>query len=109
MARTLGDTVAALPKARRVKVRARTAELIDEELSLQALRKAIGRTQVQIARTLDVGQDTVSRIEGRTDLMLSTLGKYVRALGGDLILVAEFPDRAPVRLRTLGDLRGAAH
>jgi DNA-binding XRE family transcriptional regulator len=105
--RTLGEKIAGLPKARRAKVRARTAELIAEELSLQAMRKALGRTQVALARELGVGQDTVSRIENRTDLMLSTLARYVKALGGELEIVARFEDRAPVRLHGLAELRGA--
>lgn len=107
MARTLRDKIAELPKGRRVRVKRRTEELIAEEVSLQALRKAFHKTQVQVARELKVGQDTVSRIEGRADLLLSTLSNYVRALGGDLVLLAEFPDRAPVRLHRIGDLRNS--
>ena len=43
--------------------------------------------------SLGVGQDTISRIEGRSDMLLSTLRRYVEAMGGKLELVAEFPDR----------------
>ncbi len=46
MARTLNDMMTSLPKARRMKVEARAAELIAEEASLQDLRKAFGLTQV---------------------------------------------------------------
>ena len=62
------------------------------------------RTQVEIARKMKVGQDTVSRYEQRTDLMLSTLERYISAMGGTLTLIAEFPDREPVRVRTLAEL-----
>lgn len=42
---------------------------------------------------MDVGQDTISRIERRSDMLFSTLRRYVEAMGGKLELVAEFPDR----------------
>jgi hypothetical protein len=43
--------------------------------------------------SLGVGQDTISRIERRSDMLLSTLHRYAEAMGGKLELVAEFPDR----------------
>lgn len=104
MGSTLDRRIARLPAKRRAKVNARAEELIAEELSLQDLRKAMDRTQVEIARELDVGQDTVSRYEKRTDMLLSTLRSYVRAMGGELDLVARFPDREPVRIKALRDL-----
>lgn len=57
-----------------------------------------------MAELLDIGQDSVSRLEQRSDLLLSTLRSYVAAMGGSLELVASFPDRAPVVLAGLGDL-----
>ena len=45
-----------------------------------------------------ITQDSVSRLEKRSDLLLSALRKTVEAMGGNLLLVAEFPDRAPVVL-----------
>ena len=102
MATTLARKIGALPRARRTKIKARTAELLAEEMSLRALRKALGQTQVKMAAELGVGQDTVSRYEQRTDMLLTTLQGYVRAMGGDLTLMVEFPDRPPVRLVELG-------
>jgi transcriptional regulator with XRE-family HTH domain len=93
-----------LPRARRSKIKRRAAELVGQELSLRDLRKALHHTQVDIAKKMKVGQDAVSRYEQRTDMMLSTLERYVSAMGGTLTLVAEFPDREPVRVRTLGEL-----
>jgi len=104
MAKTLATKMAGLPKSRRAEIEARAAELIAEEMSLCELRKALDKTQVRIAKNLGVGQDTVSRIEQRTDMLLSTLQGFVKAMGGDLVLLAEFPDRLPVRLTTLGAL-----
>jgi hypothetical protein len=49
-----------------------------------------------MAKTLGITQDSVSRLEKRSDLLLSTLRKTVEAIGGNLSLVAEFPARAPV-------------
>ena len=56
-----------------------------------------------MARQLGITQDSVSRLEKRSDLLLSTLRKAVEALGGELSLVAKFPDRAPVVLARIAD------
>ena len=102
MPRTLKEVIAALPDGERVKVEARARELIAEEMSLQDLRKAIGKTQTAIAKRLKVGQDAVSKLETRSDMYISTLRGFVKAMGGELELVARFPDRPPVRLVELG-------
>ena len=102
MARTLADKIQQLPAVRRKKVEARAAELIAEELSLRDLRKAMNRTQMDVAKALKVGQDTVSRYEQRSDMLLSTLQGYVHAMGGELDLVVTFPNRKPVKLKSLG-------
>ncbi len=107
MGPTLKEFIKSLPVEERRMIEARTRELIAEELSLQDLRKAMGRTQVEMARTLGVGQDAVSRIEKRADMLLSTLGAYVKGMGGELKLVAEFPGRPPVRLTGLEPLAAA--
>jgi hypothetical protein len=107
MARTLDEVIAALPKGERDKIEARARELIAEEMSLQQLRKAMHKTQVAVAKQLKVGQETVSKIETRTDLLLSTLRGYVQAIGGELELVATFKDRPPVRLEELGRITPA--
>lgn len=104
MARTLDDVIASLPQAERDKIAARARELIAEEMSLQELRKAMRKTQVAVAKRLKVGQDAVSKLETRADMYISTLRGYVKALGGELELVATFPDRPPVRLEVLGSV-----
>jgi transcriptional regulator with XRE-family HTH domain len=101
---TLKQRIDRLPKARRAKVEARAAELIAEEMSLRDLRKARRRTQVRVARELGIKQENVSRIEKRSDLLISTLRGYVEAMGGTLRLVAEFPDRPPVALTGISAL-----
>jgi DNA-binding XRE family transcriptional regulator len=92
-----------LSPAQRKKVEARAAQLIAEEMTLRELRQARKLTQVRMAKTLGITQDSVSRLEKRSDLLLSTLRKTVEAMGGNLSLVAEFPDRAPVVLSGIAD------
>ncbi len=92
-----------LSPARRKKVAARAAQLIAEEMTLQELRRARRLTQVRMAKELGIGQDGVSKLEKRADLMISTLRKTVEAMGGSLSLVAEFPDRDPVILSGISE------
>src|SRR5712671_2557685 len=87
-----------LSPARRKKIAARAAQLIAEEMTLRELRHARKLTQVRMAKALGISQDGVSRLEKRSDLLLSTLRKTVEAMGGSLSLIAEFPDREPVLL-----------
>ncbi|HET9122439.1 MAG TPA: helix-turn-helix domain-containing protein [Acidiferrobacteraceae bacterium] len=101
MAKTLEQKMASLSPVRRRKVEARTTELIAEEQSLRDLRRALTRTQERVAEDLGIGQEGVSRLEQRSDLLISTLRGYVEALGGSLRLVAEFPNRPPVVLSGL--------
>jgi len=92
------EKIAKLNSAQRKKVAARAVELIAEEMSLRQLRKARKLTQARVAKVLGVTQDSVSRLEKRSDLLLSTLRKTVKAMGGEVRIVAEFPDRRPVLL-----------
>ncbi len=92
-----------LSPARREKVEARAAQLIAEEMTLQELRRARKLTQVRMAKELGISQDGISKLEKRSDLLLSTLRKTVEAMGGSLSLVAEFPDRDPVVLSGIAE------
>jgi transcriptional regulator with XRE-family HTH domain len=85
----------------RQKVEQRAAELIAEEMTLRDLRKALALTQETMAELLQIRQENVSRIERRTDLLISTLRGYVEAMGGELNLVVEFKDRPPVKITEL--------
>ncbi len=104
MAVTLDDKLAALPAERRARVERRTAEIIEEELTLRQLRQAHARTQAELARRLRMKQPNVAKLEQRSDMLLSTLRAYVAAMGGELELVARFEGRKPVRLAGIGDL-----
>src|SRR6266852_30611 len=107
MAMNVNLKIKRLSRAQRRKVEARAAELVAEEMTLGELRRARKLTQVRMAKALGITQDSVFRLEHRSDLLLSTLRKTVKAMGGNLSLVAEFPDRAPVVLSGLAeDSRG---
>lgn len=103
MAVNVDDKIAGLDPVRRRQVEERAKELIAEEMTLRELRKARQLTQVNVARRLGISQDGVSRLEQRSDLLLSTLRKTVEAMGGNLSLIAKFPDRPPVELAGLAD------
>jgi DNA-binding XRE family transcriptional regulator len=74
-----------------------------EQLALGDIRRARAMTQTQLAKALGVSQAQVSRIEGQSDLFLSTLASYIEAMGGELNLVAAFPDDKRVAV-SIGDL-----
>jgi predicted transcriptional regulator len=59
------------------------------ELDLRALRKVANLTQLQMAPLIKMTQPELSRLERRADHRVSTLARYVRALGGRLKIVAE--------------------
>jgi DNA-binding XRE family transcriptional regulator len=99
--KTLDDALNALPPSRRKRIEKRAARLIAEEMTMRELRKARHMTQAKLARSLGVNQEQISRIEKRTDLHISTLCRYIEAMGGRLSIVAEFPGGAPVVLTGL--------
>lgn len=98
MSVNVNEVIRKLNPTERKKVEDRAAEIIAEEMNLRDLRKARKLTQARVAKTLGITQDSVSRLEKRSDLLISTLRKTVKAMGGDVRIVAEFPDRAPVVL-----------
>ena len=93
--------------ARRKRINERTAQILADHATLQELRKAHNKTQTQVAKSLGMTQDQVSRLETRTDLLISTLRKYVESMGGRLSLLAEFPDKTPIMLQGIAELTPA--
>ncbi len=104
MARSLQDKLATLDPDRRARIEAEAEKLHTEYLTLQELRKARDLTQVQLATTLGIQQATVAKYERQSDLLLSTLTSYVRAMGGSLKLMVEFPGKEPVALEGIGEI-----
>lgn len=75
----------------RARVDARVKKTL-ASLPLAEIRKAVGMTQEELAAQLEQGQGSVSKIENAADMYLTTLRKYVEALGGELHLTATFAD-----------------
>lgn len=103
MSVNVNEIIRKLSPGERKRVEGRAAEIIAEEMTLRDLRKARKLTQARVAKTLGITQDSVSRLEKRGDLLISTLRKTVKAMGGNVRIVAEFPDRAPVVLSELSE------
>jgi transcriptional regulator with XRE-family HTH domain len=97
------EVMAKLSPERRARIEARTEELIEEEMTLRDLRQVQHLTQERVADILGIEQDSVSRMERRADMLLSTMSSYVEAMGGRLRLIAEFPNLHPYLVK-LGDL-----
>jgi len=104
MAVSLKTMIAREGRGHRRAIDARATALIAHENNLRALRKAAGKTQVDVAAALGIKQENVSRIERQADLLLSTLSRYVHAIGGQLRLTAEFSGGRIVELPPFTDL-----
>ena len=104
MGKTLKEKLEELSPERRKEIEEEANLLIAEEMTRQQLRLALKLTQEQMAEFLQVDQGNVSRLEQRTDLMLSTLRRYIAAMGGELRLVVEFPNRPPVTLVGISEI-----
>jgi hypothetical protein len=102
VATNVDDKIKKLSPAQRKNVETRAAEPIAEEDDL-ARTAACKLTQVRVAKKLRITEDSVSRLEKRSELLLSTLRNAVEAMGGNLSLVAEFPDREPVVLSGIAE------
>lgn len=97
MARKWSELRKKLSPEREARIKAR----VDEELKkmhLPELRQAQQYTQTQLAEVLKVPQSSISKIEQRTDMYVSTLRSYVEALGGDLQIKVVFPDGAEIQI-----------
>ncbi len=104
MPKTLAQMMTKFKPEEQGEIQAEADELIAQEMTLQDLRKAYQLTQVEMCKQLGVEADTLSNLEQRTDLLLSILTTYIHALGGNLNLVAEFPQRKTLIISRLADL-----
>jgi transcriptional regulator with XRE-family HTH domain len=71
---------------------------------IEQLRHARSLTQDQLAQQLGTNQGAISRLEHQSDLYLSTLQRFVHALGGRLEIVVKFKDAEPIELDLFGDI-----
>ena len=87
---------------RHANVAARTKELLTE-MPMHELRRAKQLSQEQMAEEIESKQGSVSKLERRTDLYISTLRRYIEAMGGNLELRANFPEGS-VSISSLGEI-----
>lgn len=87
------DTLVKQETSERTRRRAalRTRQLL-RELLLSEIRKLSGKSQREVAETLGIKQPTLSKLESRSDMQISTLRRIVKALGGELEVMARFPN-----------------
>jgi DNA-binding transcriptional regulator YiaG len=85
----------------RKKAEAKTEELL-KEMPLHELRQARALSQQEIGKALNVNQSAVSKMERRSDMYISTLRKVIKAMGGELEIIARFPD-GEVKVNQFGE------
>ena len=95
------EKLAELPEQRRQAIEAEGQELLQEYMTLQEIRQAVGLTQKDVAEAMNIEQNHVSRLERRTDMRLSTLKEFTEALGGKLHVSIEVPGKAPISISGL--------
>ncbi|WP_157268914.1 XRE family transcriptional regulator [Azohydromonas aeria] len=79
------------------------AQAMLAEMPLNELRQARGLSQKMLAEVLQVQQPSIAKLERRTDMYLSTLRSHIEAMGGELEVIARFPDGA-VRISNFSSL-----
>ena len=106
MAKPYSTLRAKLSPEARAKAEEQTQQHL-REMPLQELRQARKVSQEQMAKSLHTRQSNISRIEKRADMYISTLRNVIKAMGGDLEIVARFPD-GNVRINQFEELDKAA-
>jgi DNA-binding transcriptional regulator YiaG len=76
---------------------------LDEQMDLAEVRRALKLSQEEIGQILQVGQGSVAKIEKRADMYVSTLRRFIEAMGGELEIIARFADHA-VKIKNFADL-----
>jgi hypothetical protein len=100
MARKFRDLYEEMPPTTRQRIEARVDHTL--ALPLNELREARQLPQQQLAESLASGQAAVSKLERRTDMYVSTLRRFIEAMGGELEIIARFPDGA-VRITSFSE------
>ncbi|MHC1790953.1 XRE family transcriptional regulator [Solidesulfovibrio sp.] len=80
------------------------AVALRQEMDLAELRNAMQLSQEELASSLHIGQASVAKMEKRTDMYVSTLRRFIEAMGGELDIVARFPDHA-IHITTFSQIR----
>ena len=105
MARKFRDLLAEKPASWHAAVAERKRELL-AAMPLHELRRARQLSQEQLAEELGATQPEISKMEHRTDMYVSTLRRFVEAMGGELEIIARFPD-GTVRISQFQELDSA--
>lgn len=105
MARKFSKLRSGMTAEAQVKAEAKAQAMLGE-MPLQELRLARGLSQKSLADLLNVQQPAVAKLEKRTDMYLSTLRNHIRAMGGDLDIIARFPD-GDVRIQNFAEVEKA--
>lgn len=69
------------------------SEALETEMALADLRRAMQLSQEELAAILQINQASVAKMEKRTDMYVGTLRRFIQAMGGELEIIARFPDR----------------
>lgn len=107
MAKKFHTLVHKMPSQSQTRIKAKTRQLMDE-MALAELREARKLTQEQLAQQLNVKQPSIARIERRADMYVSTLRGVIKAMGGEMEILAVFPN-GRVRINSLRGLARKAH
>lgn len=105
--RSFADLRARMTPEAQAKVESEALQL-DAEMDLAEVRRALKLSQDEIAQTLQIGQGSVAKIEKRADMYVSTLRRFIEAMGGELEITARFPDHT-VKIRSFSDLSEKPH
>ena len=92
-----------IPPEQRTRIDKKARKIL-KEMSLNDIRLLRKCSQTELADLLEIRQASVSKLERRSDIHVSSLRKYIEALGGELVIQAEFPEGA-VRIREIGGLK----
>ncbi len=106
MARKFSELRARMTPESRSRAEAKAHAML-AEMPLQELRQARGLSQKMLAEVLHVQQPSIAKLEKRTDMYLSTLRSHIEAMGGELEVIARFPDGA-VKISNFSDLEKTA-
>ena len=102
MAKKFSDLRAKLP-AKAQAIAAKQTQTMLAEMPLHELRRARGLSQKMLAEALHVQQPSVAKLERRTDMYISSLRSHIEAMGGELEVIAKFPD-GEVRINNFAEL-----
>jgi DNA-binding XRE family transcriptional regulator len=106
MAKNFRELEAKMSPESRARAEAKAKKML-AEMPLDELREARAMTQVHLAKILGVNQAAVSKLERRTDMYVSTLQDFVKAMGGELKIIARFPE-GTVEISQFGAVKKAA-